>query len=156
MSNFLPTLVAFGLPSGLLEQRKKPPRASNACFWGTLSNIFRRKSECAESVRISGAISLISDKFLDGPTLDPLQPAQSKRCFSILTSASEMNQKSMNCVPFLESFLCKSLILSRVDAKLLKKESKLEMCFFMFLWRSVGKVNYPHEPNMPNRSRGGV
>ena len=64
---FLTTLAAFGLPSGLPEQRKEFQRGSNECLWGTLCNIFRRKSECAESVRISGAISLISGRISGRP-----------------------------------------------------------------------------------------
>ena len=48
------------------------------------------------------------------------------------------------------------MFFSRVDAKLVKKESQLEVFFFMLLWRSVGKVNYPNDPNDPNKSRGGI
>ena len=41
-------------------------------------------------------------------------------------------------------------------AKLVKKERKLEVRFFMFLWRSVGKVNDPNEPNRSPPGLGGV
>ena len=74
---------------------------------GHLFQYFIRKRDCAESVRKSGAISLVSNDFLDGPTFDPLQPAQSKRCFSILTAALEMNQKSINFGTIWDTFFMK-------------------------------------------------
>ena len=57
---------------------------------------------------MTGVFSLISDDFLDGPTLDPLQPAQSKRYFPTLTSSSEETLKSIDFNSISETFLLNS------------------------------------------------
>ena len=73
------------------------------------SNTYRRKGECAESVRISTVLCSISDDFLHDATLDPLQPAQSKRCLSILTTASQNTLKNIDFDTISETFFYKFL-----------------------------------------------
>ena len=48
--------------------------------------------------------STISNDFLDSPTLNPLAPAQSKQCFSILVSAPEKLPKSDAFESILDAF----------------------------------------------------
>ena len=46
----------------------------------------------------------ISNNFLDSPTLNPLAPAQSKHCFSNLSSAPEQRIKSNELESILDAF----------------------------------------------------
>ena len=70
-------------PSGPPEQQKEAQSSSDGSLWGTFLTTFRRKSESAECVSISDVFFAIFDDFLDGPIHVSLQPAQSKRDFSI-------------------------------------------------------------------------
>ena len=96
-------------PSGSPEQQKEPQRSPDGSLWSTFLTTFRRKSEGAESVSIPDVFSSIFDEFLVGPTHVWLQPAQSKRGFSISTSASEKSAKSIDFDTISETFFMKDL-----------------------------------------------
>ena len=96
-------------PSGSPEQQKEAQRSPDGSLWSTFSTTFRRLNEISESVNISDVFSSILDEFLDGPTHVWLQPAQSKRGFSISTSASENSAKSIDFDTISETFFMKNL-----------------------------------------------
>lgn len=96
-------------PSGSPEQQKEAQRSPNGPLWRTFLTTFRRKSECVESVSISCVFSSISNDLLDGLTHVSLQPAQSKRGFSIWTCAREKSPKSIDFDTISETFFMKIL-----------------------------------------------
>ena len=96
-------------PSGPPEQQKEAQRSPDGFLWSTFLTTFRRKSEGAESVSMPNVLSSIFDHFLDGLTHVSLQPAQSKRGFSIPTSASEKTPKSIDFDTISETFFMENL-----------------------------------------------
>ena len=90
--SFLRPLGTFGRPFGVpwttlvptwkkYKNRAISGRNPSPC-WPHFGTFVSYKSECVESVCLYAVFSSMFDGFQDGPTLDPLTPAQSKHSCS--------------------------------------------------------------------------
>ena len=83
------------------------------------NKLLTKDGVCEECARCC-CFSTISNDFLDSPTLNPLAPAQSKHCFSILASAPEKLPESDAFESILEALWLKFRDLGTLEDLLLR------------------------------------